>query len=195
MKLWQCPHRWFFLHIHCFYSIPAGNSIDWLSIPALGRTFPPWVMALTQTSTHVKFHFMVSLYENNDHLNTELTPRLISFYRKQGTFRKCNAFTQVAVSSCEQSWATDAAGHTNGGRISLRPTNRNTLSPVSWWGSVLWVGEMLYRLRFLIIREVFLRVTVYSWLQQTKEVMITWEMASGSIRLKQILVQFTLLLY
>lgn len=137
MKLRQCPHRWFFLHVHCFYVIPAGDSIDWLSNPALGRTFSPWVMALTRTSTHVKFHFMVSLYENNDHLNTELTPKLISFYRKQGTFRKCNAFTQVAVSSCEQSWATDAAGHTNGGRISLRPTNRDTLSPMSWWGSVL----------------------------------------------------------
>lgn len=74
---------------------------------------------------------------NKPSTENKADPKLISFYRKQVTFRKCNAFTQVAVSSCEQSWATDAAGHTNGGRISLRPTDRNTLPPMSWWGSVL----------------------------------------------------------
>lgn len=98
----------------------------------------------------------------------------------------CNTFTQVAASGHEQSRATDAAGHTDGGGIGLRATNGDALSPVSWWGSVLRVWEMFYCLTFLIIWEVFLRVAVYSWLQQTTEVKVMWEMAPESINFRQV---------
>lgn len=57
---------------------------------------------------------------------------------------------------------------------------------MSWWGSVLRVWEMFYCLTFLIIWEVFLRVTVYSWLQQTKEVKVMWEIAPESTNFRQV---------
>lgn len=108
------------------------------------------------------------------------------------SFKTGEAFTQVTVSGCEQSRAADAAGHPHGAGICLGPTNWDTLSPVGCWSSVLGVWEVFYCLASVVVREVFLGVTVHPRLQGTKEGngylgnVRNWEQHLGRINLRQV---------